>query len=219
MLRSLVRTRALLSILSITLAACGVLPYEPESPPETTATPKATATPAPPPTETPVPATPTPTPIVLSATDREDVLRAFQVMALTEAAAKIALKGAELAQEDTDPFAASLKKLGAYMMITMAGGEIQKITPPLTLKPFWNDVIDGYNDTADLLHRWDDDELSPADVEDEMVEIVDRIEAAVDHAQAALILVYAWNPGELETARADMLEGVDTIFASPTPTP
>lgn len=219
--------RVFLVLLATGLVACVRTPTQAEvhgaaaTNPATAISALATATPPPVPTETPIPATLTPTPMALSATDRKDVLRAFQVMTMMEAAAHATLKGAQLAQSDdpNDPFKASLRKLGAYMLLSLAGGEMQKVTPPITLRPFWNDVIAAYNDTADLINRWDDKEMEPAEIADEMVDVVDRLQTTVDNAEAALILVYAWDPGELAQTRQEMLDSADEMFATPTPTP
>ena len=227
------RTRTALSLrlsalwLAAFLTACGsATPAAPQvDVPATdvpaTLAPAATATPAAPPTETPVPMTPTPTTIVLSATDRDDVLKAFKAMALAEVSAKVMLRSATtaLAEADSAPFQAGIRMLTAAALVGQLDDTLEKVTPPITLAPFWGETIAGVGEMKELLIQWTNQELKVSEIEALMPPIIERMSAAVDNAQTALVLLYAWDPAELEAARQDMLAREDSFFMTATPTP
>lgn len=216
--RSTPLSRLVATLLALTLSACASSPPSGGQPQASeTATPSRTPVP---PTATPA-ATDTPTPIPLSATDREDVLHAFQVMTLAEVSAEITLKGAKVVQAEgeTSTFAESIKILGAYMFANLASQEIQKVTPPLTLRPFWDDMVAAFNDMTALINQWSDEKIEASDVEADMLDVTERIRSSVDNAQTALILLYGWDADELETTRRDTLKAAEGMYATETPTP
>lgn len=212
--------------LAAALTACGARPAGPQtdsSIAQATSAPGATATaiPAATPTETLVPPTPTPTAIALSATDREDVLMAFKVMTLAELGAKVTLRSATmaLAEADADPFSAAGRMLGGAMIAGLVKQEIVKITPPLTLQPFWDEMVAASDETIDLMAQWTDKKIKVSDIEDRMPAIVERVTTAVDNAQTTLIVLYAWDADELEALRQEMRDREDSFFATATPEP
>lgn len=229
---STLRTIASTLLVASVLVACGnATPPVPEiddspvvAPPTAipaTATVADTATPAPTPTETVVPATPTPTPIALSATDREDVLTAFKTMVLAEGAAHIVHRSATmaLAEADTNVFLAGSRMIGAAAVSKLLQDTIATVTPPLTLKPFWDEIVGASDEMRDLLKQWANQELKVSELEALMPPIEERAGAAVDNAQTTLVLLYAFDPAELDAIRQGMREREDTFFTTATPTP
>lgn len=226
------RTCVSIALFTSVLTACGsATPTAPEtiaSPtaaPATTVpaspTPADTATPAPTPTETPIPATSTPTPIALSATDREDVLTAFKTMVLAEGATRIVHRSATmaLAEADTNVFLAGTRMIGGAAVSKLLQDSIAPITPPLTLKPFWDETVGAANEMHDLLKQWANQELKVSEIELLMPPIEERAAAAVDNAQTTLILLYAFDPAELDAIRQGMREREDSFFMTATPSP
>lgn len=225
--RTTLLKRAVALLLSVLLTACGAAtPIDdttqiPATQVPRTPTPAATKTPAPTPTATPVPSTSTPTPIVLSATDREEVLQAFAIMAFAEMATKIMHRSATtaLAEADTDPFRAGTRMLVGAMAAGLLKQATEKVTPPVTLKPFWDEILAASADMMEMVTQWTNQDIKISEIEARMPAIEERVSAAVDNAQLTLELLYAWDNKELETVRQDMLAREDSFFATATPKP
>ena len=124
-----------------------------------------------------------------------------------------------LDEADAHPFQAGTRMLAGAMVTGLMRQQIDKTTPPLTLKPFWDEMLAGSDEQMDMLTLWTNQEMKVSEIEAKMPPIIDRISAAVDNAQTTLILLYGWDADELEAARNDMLDREDSFFTTATPTP